>query len=103
MAASRKDIWGRFYESVPAVNLRIKLNSKFVEIVIIACGGLKTKLNGPGGMAYVVVIESAYRTEDHGFESRQGVRFLGIYILQCCCHNLICIVILYLQKLIIKN
>jgi hypothetical protein len=24
-----------------------------------------------------------------GFESRQGVRFLGIFTLQCCCHNLI--------------
>jgi hypothetical protein len=33
------------------------------------------------------------RTEDLGFESCQGVRFLGIYTLQCCCHNLICIVI----------
>jgi hypothetical protein len=41
----------------------------------------------------IVVIASAYRTEDPGFESRQGVRVLGIYTLQCCCHNLICIVI----------
>jgi hypothetical protein len=26
-------------------------------------------------------------------DSRQGVRFLGIYTLKCCCHHLICIVI----------
>jgi hypothetical protein len=31
------------------------------------------------------------RTEDPAFESRQGVRFLGLYTLQCCCLNLICI------------
>jgi hypothetical protein len=41
----------------------------------------------------IVVIESAYRTKVPGFESRQGVRFFGIYTLQCCCHNLIRIVI----------
>jgi hypothetical protein len=41
----------------------------------------------------ILVIPSAYRTEDPGFESQQGVRFLGIYTLQCCNHNLICIVI----------
>jgi hypothetical protein len=42
----------------------------------------------------IVVIASTYRTEDPGFESRQGVRFfLGIYAYLCCCHNLICIVI----------
>jgi hypothetical protein len=29
----------------------------------------------------IVVIASTYRTEDPGFESRQGVRFLGIYAL----------------------
>jgi hypothetical protein len=40
----------------------------------------------------IVVIASAYRTEDPGFESRQGVRFLGIYTVQCCCHNLISII-----------
>jgi hypothetical protein len=40
-----------------------------------------------------VVIASSYRTEDPWFESRQGVRFLGIYTMQCCCHYLICIVI----------
>jgi hypothetical protein len=32
---------------------------------------------------------------DPGFESRQGVRLLGLYTLQCCCHNLECIVIVY--------
>jgi hypothetical protein len=32
----------------------------------------------------VVVIISANKTEDRGFESRQGVRFLGLYTLQCC-------------------
>jgi hypothetical protein len=41
----------------------------------------------------ILVIASAYRTEYPGFESHQGVRFLGIYTLQCGCHNLICIVI----------
>jgi hypothetical protein len=41
----------------------------------------------------LVVIASAYITEDPEFESRQGMRFLGMYTLQCCCHNLICIVI----------
>jgi hypothetical protein len=41
----------------------------------------------------IVVIATAYRTEDPGFESRQVVRFLGFYTLQCCCHNLVCIVI----------
>jgi hypothetical protein len=41
----------------------------------------------------IVVIASAYRTEDPGFESRQGVRFIGVFSLQCRCHNLICIVI----------
>jgi hypothetical protein len=40
-----------------------------------------------------MVIASAYRTEDPGFEPRQGVRFLGIYRLQCCCQNLIRIVV----------
>jgi hypothetical protein len=40
----------------------------------------------------IVVIASAYRIEDPEFKSRQGVRFLRIYTLQCCCHNLICIV-----------
>jgi hypothetical protein len=28
-------------------------------------------------------------TDDPGFESRQGVTFLGIYTSQCCCQNLI--------------
>jgi hypothetical protein len=41
----------------------------------------------------IVVIAFADRTEDPGFESRQGVRFLGIYTLQWCCHTLIYIVI----------
>jgi hypothetical protein len=43
----------------------------------------------------IVVIASAYRTEDPWFESRQGVRFLGLYTLQCCCQNLIFIVIVF--------
>jgi hypothetical protein len=33
------------------------------------------------------VIALAYKSEDPGFESHQGVRFLGIYTLQCRCHN----------------
>jgi hypothetical protein len=36
-------------------------------------------VGSPGGVVGIVVITSAYRTEDPGFESRQGVRFLGIY------------------------
>jgi hypothetical protein len=32
-------------------------------------------------------------SEDTGFVSRQGVRFLRIYTLQCCYYNLKCIVI----------
>jgi hypothetical protein len=36
-----------------------------------------------GGVAYIVVIASASGTKDSGFESRQGVRFLGLYTLQC--------------------
>jgi hypothetical protein len=35
----------------------------------------------------IVVIASAYRTEDPGFVSRQGVRFLFLYTVQCCCHK----------------
>jgi hypothetical protein len=35
----------------------------------------------------IVVIESASITEDPGFESRQGVRFLDLYTLQCCCQK----------------
>jgi hypothetical protein len=37
------------------------------------------KIGGPWRHA-LVTIASAYRTEDPGFESRQGVRFLCIYI-----------------------
>jgi hypothetical protein len=40
----------------------------------------KEELSSSGG----VVIVSAYRTGDPGFESRQGVRFLVLYTLQCC-------------------
>jgi hypothetical protein len=36
----------------------------------------------PPGVVYVVVIVSASRTEDRGFESCQGVRFLGLNPLQ---------------------
>jgi hypothetical protein len=52
----------------------------------------------------IVVIVSSYRTEDYGFESRQGVRISGIYTLQCCYHNLMCIVIVCTwEKLMRKN
>jgi hypothetical protein len=45
-----------------------------------------------GGMMPI----ASSRTEDTGVETRQGVRF---YTLQCCCPNLICIVLcLYLRK-----
>jgi hypothetical protein len=49
----------------------------------------------------IVDITSAYRTEDPGFESCQGVRLSGIFTLQCCCHKLTCIVILcrYLRNI----
>jgi hypothetical protein len=32
----------------------------------------------------VVIIVSANRTEDRGFKSLHGVRYLGRYALQCC-------------------
>jgi disulfide bond formation protein DsbB len=48
---------------------------------------------------YIVVIASASRTDDPGFESRQGVRFLGLNTLQCCCQNFICIVVVCLRKI----
>jgi hypothetical protein len=42
----------------------------------------------------IVAIESASRREVvPGFKSHQGVRFLGLKTLQCCCQNLMCIVI----------
>jgi hypothetical protein len=41
----------------------------------------------------IVVIASAYITEDPVFETRHAVRFLGVLTLQCCCRNLIRIVI----------
>jgi hypothetical protein len=42
----------------------------------------------------IVVIAYAYKREDLGFESRQGIfKILRTYTLECCCHNLICIVI----------
>jgi hypothetical protein len=47
----------------------------------------------------IVVITSASRTEDLGFESRQGSRFLGLYTLQCCCQNLICTFIVCIWKI----
>jgi hypothetical protein len=48
---------------------KIKKNNRF------KVKKLKLALAGRRG---IVFIESAYRTEDNGFESRQGVRFLGI-------------------------
>jgi hypothetical protein len=44
---------------------------------------MKIYLFTPGRRG-VQVIVSANRTDDRGFESHQGVRFLGIYTLQCC-------------------
>jgi hypothetical protein len=46
-----------------------------------------------------VVIASAYRTEDPGFESLPCVRFLGLYTLQCFSQNLIRIVIVFIDAL----
>jgi hypothetical protein len=53
----------------------------------------------------IVVIASAYRTEDPGFESRQGVRFLGFYIhCSAIVKKLICIVIVCIwEKRILKK
>jgi hypothetical protein len=39
----------------------------------------------------LMVIASNSRTEDPGFESRQGVRFLGLNTLNSSCQNFICI------------
>jgi hypothetical protein len=52
----------------------------------------------PGGVALWSSRPPMYRTEDSRFDSRQGVRFLGICTLQWCCHNLICIIILEKNK-----
>jgi hypothetical protein len=54
---------------------------------------LKAELIEEADVFETIVKSSAFRTEDPGLESRQGTRFLGIYTLQCCCHNLMCIVI----------
>jgi hypothetical protein len=45
----------------------------------------------PGGVA-ITVITPASRTEG------QGVRFLGLYDLQCCCQNLICMSLCAFEK-----
>jgi hypothetical protein len=42
---------------------------------------------------FTVVIASASRTEDPEFESPPGCKTQGLYVLQCCCQNLIRIVI----------
>jgi hypothetical protein len=50
----------------------------------------------------IVVIAFAYRTQDSGFKSRQAVKFLGLYTLQCCCQNLIFVMhynCVYLRKI----
>jgi hypothetical protein len=48
----------------------------------------------------MVVIASAYRTEDPGFEYRQGVRILGLYLhtLQSFSQNLMCIVVVWIWE-----
>jgi hypothetical protein len=48
---------------------------------------------GDFSMYYLTIAYMAQLNGSPGFESRQGASFLGIYTLQCCCHNLICIVI----------
>jgi hypothetical protein len=48
-----------------------------------------------------MLIASAIRTEDPGFESH-SVRFLGLDILQCCCQNLICIVMVCIREKCLK-
>jgi hypothetical protein len=49
---------------------------------------LMKKIYRPGWRRGIVVIASAFRIEALGFESCQGVWFLGIYTFQCCCQNL---------------
>jgi hypothetical protein len=46
-----------------------------------------------------VVIASASRTEDPGFESRKGVSFLGLNALQCCCQIFMLCHCLFLRKI----
>jgi hypothetical protein len=77
------------------VTLVFKENAIFDEKKIerLSLGTIYCSLPWRRGIVMHVVITSAYRTEDPGFESRQGVRFLGSYTFQCCCCNLICIVI----------
>jgi hypothetical protein len=48
-----------------------------------------------------VVIASASRPEDRGFESRRGVRFLGIYMYVHCNAVVICSV--HLDKINVKR
>jgi hypothetical protein len=50
-----------------------------------------------------LVISSASRTEDPGFESRQGVRILGLATLQCCSQNLIWIAYLFEKNKCLKK
>jgi hypothetical protein len=65
----------------PASNIKVMVAKRFLRVFF------------PPWRRGMVGIASASSTEDPGFESRQGVRFLGLYTLQCCCENLICIVI----------
>jgi hypothetical protein len=45
-----------------------------------------------------MVIASAYRTENPGFDSLKDVRFLGICTLQCCCQSKLNVVSLCLLE-----
>jgi hypothetical protein len=77
-ATDRASSWSQFYENVSA-----KFSAKFFgQILILSTFGpnyTTTNINLPWRRG-IVVIASAYRTENPGFESRQGVRFRSLYI-----------------------
>jgi hypothetical protein len=68
-----------------------KVNLTLKEIVRTVAARLAPIWNGKWRFwrRGIVVIASASRTEDPGFEFRQGVRYLCLRTLQWCCQNLI--------------
>jgi hypothetical protein len=65
--------WDFWFENMPSGN-PVSQEKKERKKNVFAC---------PGD----VVIESASRNEDSGFESGQGVKLLGLCTLQCCGKN----------------
>jgi hypothetical protein len=65
----------------------------------------RNKLCPGGGVVYVVVIVTANVINYRGFESRHGVRFLGLCTLHAVLCNLICMIILgsYLSAINAEN